>query len=243
MSRLALLLVFVSTLLNAEVKVQTKTKGEITCDKVEYSTGMLKVFPEKDNKFHIKVQIEDVISVDHQEPVQVKLLEKYFLEGKGNLIANDKGQKVLEENYHTGWGRKSAFYLIMAFIKNKEFHAAEKLLKQALNQLPGLNDKEDRLLLAIAQSYLNFERAKPKFILADLDKISVPQTALGKMFYYQLQGRVLEEDMKSTEAVIAYYKGIMFGVKSEERAQIQDRIEHIYKLQSDPRKLPDLNKI
>ena len=243
MTRLALILIFVSCLLKAEVKIQTKSEGELSGDVVQYETGKLNLYPKKGNNFHVKIEIDDVISIDSQEPTQVKLLAKYYLEGKGKLIANKKGLNVLEQNYATGWGKRSAFYLAMSFIKNEQYNEAENVLKKAAVHLPGTKDSEDRLLLKLAQSYLYFERGNPKFIIDDLNKLKVPETALGKMFYYQLQGRLLEIDSKAPEAVLAYYKGIMFGVKSQDRTRIQSRIEQIYKSQNDPRRLPDLNKI
>jgi len=244
MTRLALLfVVFLSTLLHAEVRVQTKSKGEIKGQKVEYKTGTLNIYPEQGNKFHVKISINDVISVDQVEPSQVKLLAKYYLEGKQKLIANDKGINVLDSNYETGWGKKSAFYLIMAFVKDKKFKDAEDVLKKALVALPGKNDKEDRLLLKLAQSYLHYERGNPKFLMDDLNNLKVPESSLGKMFYYQLQGHLLEADAKPSQAVLSYYKGIMLGVKSQERVKIQGRIAAIYKKDNDPRQLPDLNKI
>ena len=243
MTRLVLLLVFLTSVLNAEVKVKTKTKGLLIAHKVEYKSGKLNIYTEKDSKFTIKLNIEDVVSIDQREPSQAELLKKYYLEGKHKLIANDKGVKVLEANFGTGWGKKSAFYLAMSFIKGKQFKKAEGVIKTARIHLPGLNDKEDTLLLKLAESYLHFERGNPKFLLSDLQKVSVPQSALGKMFYYQLQGRLLELNEKSGEAVLSYYKGIMLGVKSQERVHIQERILAIYKTQNDPRSLPNLNNI
>lgn len=241
--RVLLSLLFLGTSLFADVKVVTFTEGTKVGDKVEYATGNILLYPEADNNFKHRIALQSVKAVVQNETSSAKFLREAFLKGKYKAIVSGTGAGLLKKNFHTGWGQKCAFYLAMSYMKENKLEEASQVIKTGKSQVAGENLIEDKLLLELAGKYLEFAKNNKLLNMISFKKVKVPEFALGKMFYYQLEGMLLEREEQDSLAVLAYYKGIFLGVKSLERKEVVARVERIYKNQGDPRKLPDLNKL
>ena len=243
MKMLLSILVVLATSLYSDVQVVTVNEGVKTGFKVDYGAGNILLFPKEGSDFKHRIGRQNVKAVIQRETTTAKFLRNAFLEGKFPAIASETGEDLCKKNFHTGWGKKSAFYLAMSFIKNNKLSEAEKVIKESRTYIPGENETEDRILLNLASKYLAFAKNNKNLKLTELDSSKVPESNLGKLYYYKLQGQLLERDNKESLAVLSYYKGIFLGVKSEERKILLSKIEAIYKKQQDPRKLPDLNNL
>ena len=236
--KLFLLLVFTSVTMMAGVKIKSHSKGILSGERVEYSTGKVKLFLKKSDTNSINLPVNDVVYVEQPKPDLVKFLQKAFEDGKHDAIAQ-KGAVILGQNYETGWGKKCAFFYIISLIEEKKLAEAEKVIKKAKIQIPGIENSEDNKLISLAEKYLQYAK-KDQVKLANL---KTPESPLGKFYFYKLEGQLFEADMKDSLAVISYYKSLLLGAKMAESAKVQKLIENIYKEQGDPRKLPDLSKI
>lgn len=233
-----LLVLFTSFTMMAGVKIKSHSKGILSGEQVEYSTGVVKLFLKKGDTNSINLPVNDVAFIEQPKPDLVKFLQKAFEEGKHEAIA-EKGAVILGQNYVTGWGKKCAFYYIISLIEEKKLTEAEKAVKKAKIQIPGIDNTEDNKLISLAEKYLQYAKNGQ----VKLDNLKAPESPLGKLYFYKLEGLLFEADMKDSLAVISYYKSLLLGAKTAESVKVQKRIENIYKEQGDPRKLPDLSKI
>ena len=189
-TRLIMYLILCSSLA-ADVKVMT-TDGKVeTGHKVEYGAGNILLYPKENSDFKHRISLQKVTAVVQKETSSSGFIKDAFLKGKFAAVASDKGLQLAKKNFHTGWGKKSYFYLTMSYIKVKKFEEASKVLKQGRAQIAGEEDKEDRLLLEIAENYLNFSKNEKHYKMTSFKTMNVPESSLGKMYYYQLEGILL----------------------------------------------------
>lgn len=241
--RYFLILFMLGTGLFAEVKIVTTDDGVKVGHKAEYAAGNIHFYPKPDSDFKHLIGIQKIKAIIQDETDSSKFLRQAFLKGKFLAIASDTGYTLFKKNFHTGWGKKSAFYLAISYIKMGKFEDASKVIKEGKAQIAGENEAEDRLLLDVASLYVEFGKNKKQFKLASFKRVKTPESSLGKLYYYQLEGDLLTRDEKVSIAVLSYYKGIFLGIKSTERKVVLAKIEKIYKSQNDPRKLSGLNNL
>lgn len=243
MNKMLILMLMFTAHVFAEVKVITVNDGIKTGHKVEYGAGNIILFPKEDSDFKQRIGRQLVKAVVQQETNSAKFLRNAFYKGKFPAIASDTGEGLFTKDFHTGWGKKSAFFLAMSHIKVKKFEDAARIIKKGKTQIPGENDSEDNSLLRIAEAFLKNSQKPGSLTLAEFNKAEVPNSALGKMYFYKLQGLLLENESKDSLAVLSYYKSIFLGEQSEEKKIVTGLIQKIYIKQQDPRKLPDLSSL
>jgi hypothetical protein len=231
-----ILMLFLSYLpLFADVTIEMNDSTKVVCKEVDGSGSILKIMTA--GKGVMNKSFKEVKKIIQPAPAAVASMIKAFNNKKFKAVASEKGKNILKKYRNSGWGQRLSYIYAVSLMRSNQVDEASKVLSIAKTYIAGEFDEEDIVLIDIALCEFLYLKKKYELVTAKMQRIKIPNSKYVKVYFYNLQGRIMEALNKENLAVIDYYKAVLLGDVHPDRDTSAAQINAIYKKQGDVRVL------